>query len=212
MIKDKCKMKNCFVVPSVGNSGGFILLWKEELRVDVQTFSQNHIDAWVDGGEIGWWHFTSFYGHPDMAKWHESWVKLKHLKCSSPLPWLVIGDFNEIIGLSEKEGGSIHPRKQVEDFLSTINYCGLCDLGFIGSKFTWLYQTASGVQIRERLDKALATLEWMSLFPIAKLHHLSSLVSDHSPLSLHLSQRGKKRRHRKFFRFESMRLKDLRCE
>ena len=38
------------------------------------------------------------------------------------LPWLVIGDFNEIIGLSEKEGGSIHPKKQIDDFVSTIDY------------------------------------------------------------------------------------------
>ena len=45
-------MKNCSVVPSIGNSG-LILLWKEELRVDVKTFSQNHIDAWVNDGDIG---------------------------------------------------------------------------------------------------------------------------------------------------------------
>ena len=98
------------------------------------------------------------------------------------------------------------------DFVSAIDHCGLCDLCFIGSKFTWLYQTTSGVQIRERLDRAVATLEWMSLYPTAKLHHLSSSVSDHSPLSLHLFQQRKKKRHRKTFRFESMWLKDMRCE
>ena len=111
----------------------------------MKTFSQNHIDAWVDGGEIGWWHFTGFYGHLDTAKRLESWAKLKQLKCTSSLPWLVIGDFNEIVGLLEKKGGCIRPRKQMEDFVTTIDYCGLCDLGFIGSKFTWLYQTTCGV-------------------------------------------------------------------
>ena len=212
LIKDKCRMKNCFVVPSIGNSGGLILLWKDDLRVDVQTFSQNHIDAWVDGGELGWWHFTGFYGHPVTPRRHESWAKLKQLKGTSSLPWLVIGDFNEIVGLLEKEGGCIRPRKQMEKFVSTIDNCGLCDLGFIGSTFTWIYQTTCGVQIRERLDRALANLEWRSLYPMAKLHHLSSLVSDHSPLSLHLIQWQKKKRNRKMFRFESMWLKDSRCE
>ena len=38
----------------------------------------------------------------------------------------------------------------------------------------------------ERLDRALGSTERMDLFPRASLHHLSSLVSDHSPLSLHL--------------------------
>ena len=116
------------------------------------------------------------------------------------------------MGLSEKEGESIRPRKQMANFVSTIDHCGLCDLGFIGSKFSWLYQTTSGVQIRERLDRALATLEWRSLYPTSKLHHLSSSVSDHSPLSLHLFQQQKIRRHKKKFRFESMWLKDLRSE
>ena len=83
LIKEKCKMKNCFVAPSIGSSGGPIMLWKEELKVDIKTFSQNHIDAWVNGGEVGWWHFTGFYGHPDTAKRHESWAKLRHLKRSS---------------------------------------------------------------------------------------------------------------------------------
>ena len=81
------------------------------MKVDIKTFSQNHIDAWVNGREVGWWHFMGFYGHPDTTKRHESWAKLKHLKRSSSLPWLVIGDFNEIMGLSEKEGESIRPRK-----------------------------------------------------------------------------------------------------
>ena len=30
LIKEKCKIKNCFVVPSIGNSGGLVLLWKED--------------------------------------------------------------------------------------------------------------------------------------------------------------------------------------
>ena len=107
---------------------------------------------------------------------------------------MVIGDFNEIVGLLEKEGGCIRPRKQMEEFVLTIDYCGLCDLGFIRSKFTWIYQTTCGVRIRERLDRALANLEWRSLYPLAKLHHLSSLISDHSPLSLHLIQRQKKKK------------------
>ena len=57
---------------------------------------------------IGWWHLTGFFSHSDTAKRHESLAKLKHLKCTSSLPWLFIGDFNEIIGLSEKEGGCVY--------------------------------------------------------------------------------------------------------
>ena len=52
----------------------------------------------------------------------------------------------------------------------------------------------------------------MHLFPAAKLYHLSSSALDHSPLSLHLVLKKKQKKMIKAFRFESMWLKDSRCE
>ena len=96
-----------------------------------------------------------------------------------------IGDFNKIVSEFEKEGGSSRPRRQIKNFLDSINWCDLKDLGFVGPRFTWLYQRADGAQIRERLDHALASLDWMGKFQDAKLYHITSLVSNHSPLALH---------------------------
>ena len=190
MVRDRCKFKNGLIVPSEGKSGGLALFWKEGIKLDVQTYSQSHIDALVHGGgEVGWWHLTGFYGDPDTNKRPESWRKLRHLSKTSDLPWLVIVDFNEITSVFEKEGGSDRPRQQMGNFVDTINWCSLKDLGYTGPKFTWLYQTVAGVQIRERLDRALATNGWTDLFPEAKLFHLTSAASDHSPLSLHMVRR-----------------------
>ena len=76
-------------------------------------------------------------------------------------------------------------------FNASINYYGLKEVGFVGTKFMWLYQRWDGTQIRERLDKALASTDWHSLFPTAKLHHKSSSISDHNPLLLHLLSKKK---------------------
>ena len=46
----------------------------------------------------------------------------------------------------------------MENFVDTINLCGLWDIGFVGPKYTWIYQNSDGTQIRERLDHALALL------------------------------------------------------
>lgn len=106
MVKDRCKMKNGLIVPSNRKSGGLAMLWMEGATVEIQTYSPSHIDALVNGGvELGWWHCIGFYGNLETAKRHESWAKLKHLKGTSILPWLAIGDFVEIVGLSKKEGG-----------------------------------------------------------------------------------------------------------
>ena len=103
-----------------------------------------------------------------------------------------IGDFNKITNISEKEGGSDRPRQLMGNFVDSINWCNLKDMGFVGPNFTWLYQTTGGVQIQEQLDRALDMIGWLELFPVAKLFHLTSLTSDHSPLSLHLERRARK--------------------
>ena len=139
-VKDKCNMKQGLIVPSEGKSGGLALLWKEEIKVEVQLYSQSHVDALVDGGAgIGWWHFSGFYGNPDTTKRPKSLAKLRHLKGTSTLPWLTIGDFNEITCVSKKEGGKARPRQQMKNFIETINYFGLWDWGFTGLKFMWIY-------------------------------------------------------------------------
>lgn len=78
-VKEWCKFKNGLVVPSRGKSGGLAMLWKEEVKLDIQTYSSSHVDAWVNGGDtVGWWHLTGFYGELDMSKRPDSWQKLKH--------------------------------------------------------------------------------------------------------------------------------------
>jgi hypothetical protein len=38
---------NAFGVSSVGLSGGLLMLWKNEVLMDLKTYSKYHIDMWV---------------------------------------------------------------------------------------------------------------------------------------------------------------------
>ena len=59
----------------------------------------------------------------------------------------------------------------------------------------------------------MATLEWIDLFPKANLYHLTSSVSDHSPLALCMTRtKMRNKKIKKPFRFKSMWLRDRRCE
>nr|POF19513.1 hypothetical protein CFP56_47693 [Quercus suber] len=70
----------------------------------IQEVQFNKIDAEVNSSEgFGWWHLTGIYRNPKTSKRDESWAFLKYLSGRSQLPWMVIGDFNELMGLSEKE-------------------------------------------------------------------------------------------------------------
>ena len=80
-VKERCKLKHEVFVPSIGNSGNLALFWKDGVTLDVQSYTYDHIDAWINGGSgIGWWHLTGFNGNPKTERRPESWAKLKFFK------------------------------------------------------------------------------------------------------------------------------------
>lgn len=136
-VKAKVGFENLFVVDSVGRSGVLVLLWSADIRVDIQNFSRRHINADIIEESNGQhWKFTGFYGHPEVGKRCEAWSLLRHLRSFSLIPWLCVGDFNEIMEESEKFGAGTKPRGQMSVFHDTMEVCNLEDLGFWGSKYT----------------------------------------------------------------------------
>ena len=67
-------------------------------------------------------------------------------------------------------------------FRDVIDECGFMDLGFTGSQFTWKKNFTDGHSVWERLDRGLATREWMLKFAGTGVHHLPPFTSDHNPL------------------------------
>ena len=99
-----------------------------------------------------------------------------------------MGDFNEIVNLSEKKkGASIHPRGQMEEFLYALEDAQLNDLGFKGPKFTWNNGRPERDHTIERLDKAVANLEWFDMWRDASVEVNGCCSSDHLPLLLILN-------------------------
>ena len=71
--------------------------------MDTQTFSRWHIDAIIDFSDsIGKWHLTGFYGNPNTQGRPESWARLHQLAKTNNLPWICVGDFNEVFSVIEK--------------------------------------------------------------------------------------------------------------
>ena len=47
-----------------------------------------------------------------------------------------MGDFNDILTMSEKLGGSTRQGNLMQAFQKTLEACELTDLGFVGPKYT----------------------------------------------------------------------------
>ena len=149
-----------------GGGGGLALLWKSSLKVDIQTYSPRHIDAVITEVEGSLqWRFTEFYGEPETGKRGESWRSLEHLSGRLNLPWVVMGDFNEIMFAGEKLGGNSRPEWQMHQFCEVLNRCHLHDLGYIGSDFTWSRRWGQRAGLESVLTELLSQPVGLQLFP-----------------------------------------------
>lgn len=143
---------------------------------------------------------SGFYGNPITNKRKESWEIMRKMKPTSPSPWLIMKDFNEILHPDEKFGGTMRPfSKVVED-------CKLGDMGYVGPKFTWSNKRERRNFTKERLDRAFANSYFPPLFNYYEVKVLPAISSDHNPLLISCSNRQSKLESRpiKIFRYESI--------
>jgi hypothetical protein len=129
---------------------------------------------------------------------------LKFIKASSPLPWLCIGDFNEVLLREEHMGVNERSNAQIQAFRDTVDICELMDLGYMGTSWTFEKKVAGGSYCRVRLDRALASASWSARFPLATLQHLTAAASDHSPILLRQVPMEENTMQPRLFRYETM--------
>ncbi|KAH6780165.1 hypothetical protein C2S52_011402 [Perilla frutescens var. hirtella] len=133
------KYDGLFVVEAVGNRGGLILLWKSPIDVTIRSYSQGHIDYLTSWGEKRW-RFTGFYGNPECHLRKFSWDLIRKLARDGQmygLPWIVGGDFNEILLETEKVGGNVRSNAQMEGFSEALDDCDLVDATKNERSVTW---------------------------------------------------------------------------
>ncbi|CAM8967066.1 unnamed protein product [Rhodiola kirilowii] len=200
-IKWKLGFCNCFVVDSRGKAGGLAVLWSKEVDINVKSYSDWHVD--MEARMTHLVRITLFYGDPKASERKHSWSLLRRLSMMSNLPWMVLGDFNEVVCDSEVKGVRSRQMWQMNNFREVLQDCGLLDLGFRGYPFTFSNRREGENEVRARLDRAVADKQWMSLFPNAVVSHYQLLASDHQLLLLDTEGSYLKRRQ-KLFRFEAM--------
>ena len=104
-VKNELKIDNVVCVDRIGMSGGLALFWDSEWDVKLRTLSKSHIDVIVIEKDGVSWRLIGIYGHPKKLKRIETWNLMRLLHQQVTLPWICIGDFNEILSaMKNKEG------------------------------------------------------------------------------------------------------------
>ncbi|KAK4383941.1 hypothetical protein Sango_3106200 [Sesamum angolense] len=107
---------------------------------------------------------TVVYGANEVSARRELWQGLIELAVTvGNMPWLVGGDFNAVLDMSET---------------------GLLSMPMQGERFTWHNRSLDGRSLWKRLDRLLVNDVWMDRWPNLFYTCLTPRTSDHSPLVL----------------------------
>ncbi|CAN0898705.1 hypothetical protein LINGRAHAP2_LOCUS19863 [Linum grandiflorum] len=140
-----------FRVEANGFSGGIWTLWDSScVTLTPVSHSPHFLHFKVTGRGGRTFHSTAIYGSPTESLRRVLWSGLGTLASGIDGPWLIGGDFNAILGPSDKLGGTPFRLSRCREFQDCINICGLMDGGFTSPRFTWTNGT-----VKERLDRVL---------------------------------------------------------
>ncbi|KAK7255751.1 hypothetical protein RIF29_29170 [Crotalaria pallida] len=121
-----------------GNSGGLWVLAPNDSYVYSVVDSVRHaISVEVSKGGSSWL-VTAIYASPTPAGRHPLWDYLVNFRGSVSVPWLMLGDFNDISHPSEVKRGNFYSTPS-PSFNNMMMACNIVDLGNIGCKFSWVH-------------------------------------------------------------------------
>lgn len=143
-----------------GHSGGIWILVERGRNFTVSEVDYFHqmVTVSVKKASHEWW-CTVVYASPVPAARELLWDHICSMRSRIQGPWLLMGDYNEILLPSEVRGGPFVTNRS-QNFASVLDNCGLLDLGSSGLFFTWSRKANGEPTISKRLDRALADYTW----------------------------------------------------
>ncbi|OMO52408.1 reverse transcriptase [Corchorus capsularis] len=118
------------MVESTGLAGGIFLFWdNQKVNLSVQHLDSQFIHTKILLDQSLSWFLTGAYVRPHCSLKEKFWTDLQQLALSINSAWMVVGDFNDIASLDEKNGGARFCVNRAHLFVDRFEACGLFDLG-----------------------------------------------------------------------------------
>ncbi|XP_030487085.2 uncharacterized protein LOC115704001 [Cannabis sativa] len=118
------------------------------------------------------------YAYNDEPGRKDLWTELRQVAQNDP--WLVMGDCNDILAKEERIGNRVKYRPS-QDFIDCVSNCFLEDVKSCGNFYTWSNKQQGDDRIFSKIDRAMANLSWMDMFPNAEVNFINEEMMDHTP-------------------------------
>ncbi|XP_062074858.1 uncharacterized protein LOC133778853 [Humulus lupulus] len=146
-----------------------------ETRVKAQKLGALYLNLFA-----GWCFTSNNAWHPGGRivgrRW--LWKDLQDLNIKGP--WIVMGDFNDILAKEERIGNRVRYNTST-DFIDCVANCKLEDVKYSGNFYNWCNKQHGEDRIYSKIDRVLANQAWLSLFPEAEAVFVNEGLFDHTP-------------------------------
>ncbi|XP_010529057.1 PREDICTED: uncharacterized protein LOC104806035 [Tarenaya hassleriana] len=171
--------------------GRIWVTWDPSISVVVYSASEQCITCGVFIPVSGVYATISFiYAKNTPGERRSLWTEISGLATNGLImsrPWLLAGDFNQILRPQEHASPTVpfNPTSGMFDLQDCIFSNGLFDLTTRGHFFTWINNNSDN-PIARKLDRAIVNEKWLLAFPESLARFDAPLPSDHCPCLVEL--------------------------
>ncbi|XP_074288829.1 uncharacterized protein LOC141613981 [Silene latifolia] len=171
----------------IRDGGRIWILWNPSIfNVSIIKKEVQVIHLHVSHLQSGYaWVCSMVYGCNKDSDRHDLWNSLIQMKANYLEPWIVMGDFNNVLHFDERIGSSV-TAAEVRAFQDCVDVCGLYDLIVTGAYFTWNNKQEGECRVFSRIDRVMANASWILNGPSGIANFLPEGLYDHSPCILSL--------------------------
>ncbi|XP_021760245.1 uncharacterized protein LOC110725081 [Chenopodium quinoa] len=164
------------------DKGRIWIIWQPTLflvqgvRIESQCI-HTHITHKATG--VSFW-CTMVYGLNVAIHREELWCHMQEISATFDDPWVVCGDFNNILNLGDRIGSPCC-LNEVEKFRDCLRHCGLIDFKTGGSFFTYTNKQQGSDRVCTKIDRVLVNEKWYEAFNNTTAVFLPEGLMDHCP-------------------------------
>lgn len=163
-------------------------MWNHEVTIEIGESLENMIDLICKDLESGVsMRITILHASTNFQERLDLWERLHLISSMNLMPWICVGDFNEVLYHWEKNGKWEEEYYRMDAFRDVLADCALMDVESKGCAFTWSNNRDEEALVKKRLDRVLCNFDWRVLFLNAEAYALPAIGSDHSPILLSTS-------------------------
>ncbi|XP_062100704.1 uncharacterized protein LOC133806603 [Humulus lupulus] len=180
MFKGWCFSSNLAHHPN----GRIIIAWNpNSFEVDIKGGTSQFIHCVLKPKKGHRFSLTVVYAANDSRTRALLWRDLVNISEGMKIPWIVGGDFNAVLNPEERLDYRGNANELIP-FQTCVNSCGLEDVKYNGRFFTWNNKQDGKNRVYAKLDRFLATSEWIDTYSTSEVSFLPEGNFDHSPALL----------------------------